>query len=200
MQQKSISILSKTISKLPGLGPRIAKKIVLNLALNKEKTLIPLIQQLQDIYHKVQHCNICGNLDESPICNICNNHNRDQQTVCVVEEVADLWAIERINVYQGCFHVLGGNLCALSGKTPTSLNMNNLFNRLQQQQFKEIIIATSATINGQNTANFIVDQIQQMHLNCKITRLAYGIPVGSELDYLDDGTLSIALLSRKDFD
>ncbi len=201
MYQNSILQLTKTIAKLPSMGPRIAKKITLHLALNKEKTLLPLIKHLQDLYHKVQTCHICGNLDENPVCFICANPARNQQILCVVEEVADLWAIEKTNSYQGCFHVLGGSLCALSGRTPQTLNFDNLFSRIQQQQFQEIIIATSATINGQNTANFLVDAIKnlKLHKPSKITHLAYGMPIGSELDYLDENTLSIALSGRKNF-
>ena len=127
MYQNSILQLTKTIAKLPSMGPRIAKKITLHLALNKEKTLLPLIKHLQDLYHKVQTCHICGNLDENPVCFICANPARNQQILCVVEEVADLWAIEKTNSYQGCFHVLGGSLCALSGRTPQTLNFDYLF-------------------------------------------------------------------------
>jgi recombination protein RecR len=201
MEKNLIENLSKIISKLPGLGPRIAKRIVLNLANNKEKTLLPLIENLQLLHDKIHNCTICGNLDEGNVCNICNSPNRNKNIICIVEEVADLWAIERANNFKGSYHVLGGNLSAISGKTIENLNLNSLFQRLAKVDLKsesiEIIIATSATIDGQTTAHFLAKSLKEF--NVKITRLAYGIPVGSELDYLDEGTISIAFKSRTEF-
>jgi recombination protein RecR len=203
MEKNLIENLSKIIARLPGLGPRIAKRIVLNLANNKEKILQPLIENLQALNDKIFNCQTCGNLDEGLICSICRDQRRDQNIICIVEEVADLWAIERAENYKGCYHILGGNLSAISGKTIEDLNLKPLFARLARRQesenteIKEIIIATSATIDGQTTAHFLAENLKDF--NVKITRLAHGIPVGSELDYLDEGTISIAFKSRSEF-
>ena len=185
------------ISKLPGMGPRIAKRIILHLASNKEKFLLPLIEALQRLNDKICNCKICGNLDESEICEICSDKNRNNSLICVVEEVADLWAIERSENYNGKYHILGGNLSAISGKTIEDLNLNSLYERLKTGDVKEVIIATSATIDGQTTAHFIAENIKEFKV--KITRLAHGIPLGSELDYLDDGTISVAFQTRLEF-
>jgi recombination protein RecR len=193
----SIENLSKIISRLPGMGPRIAKRIVLNLASNKEKSLIPLISSLQDLNDKIHNCETCGNLDEGKVCAICLNKNRDNSLICVVEEVADLWAIERAENYRGKYHVLGGNLSAMSGKTVEDLNLDSLYSRLKSGEVAEVIIATSATIDGQTTAHFLSETLKDFNL--KITRLAYGIPIGSELDYLDEGTINIAFKTRGEF-
>ncbi len=197
MQTNLVENLSKIIAKLPGMGPRIAKRIVLNLAANKEKTLLPLIENLQALNDKIHHCETCGNLDEGSMCGICLNQNRDNSLICVVEEVADLWAIERAENYRGKYHVLGGNLSAISGKTIEDLNLEKLYERLKESEVKEVIIATSATIDGQTTAHFLAENLKDF--NVKVTRLAHGIPVGSELDYLDEGTIAIAFKTRAEF-
>lgn len=197
MQQNLIENISKIIAKLPGMGPRLAKRIVLHLASNKEKNLLPLIENLQLLNEKIHTCKTCGNLDEGEICAICLNQNRQKNLLCIVEEVADLWAIERAKNYQGIYHILGGNLSAISGKTIDDLNIKSLQKRLQEEVFTEVIIATSATIDGQTTAHFLAEILKDFPL--KITRLAHGIPVGSELDYLDEGTISIAFKSRAEF-
>lgn len=197
MQKNLIENLSKIISKLPGMGPRIAKRIVLNLAANKEKTLLPLIENLQALHDKIHNCEICGNLDEGRICAVCQSQNRDDSLVCVVEEVADLWAIERAENYRGKYHVLGGNLSAISGKNIEDLNLDKLYKRMESKAVSEVIIATSATIDGQTTAHFIAENLKDFDV--KITRLAHGIPVGSELDYLDEGTIAIAFKTRSEF-
>lgn len=192
-----IEDLSKKLAKLPGMGPRIAKRIILHLCANKEKALLPLINSLTQLNDKILNCKICGNLDESEICSICQNKKRDDSVICIVEEVADLWAIERSENYNGKYHILGGNLSAISGKTIEDLNFDNLYKRLKTGEIKEVIIATSATIDGQTTAHFIAENIKEFNL--KITRLAHGIPLGSELDYLDDGTISVAFKTRLEF-
>ena len=197
MQKNLIENLSKIIAKLPGMGPRIAKRIVLHLANNKEKTLLSLIENLQALNDKIHNCEICGNLDEGKICAICDNTGRDNSVICVIEEVADLWAIERAENYHGKYHVLGGNLSAISGKTIEDLNLENLYLRLKEGNTKEVIIATSATIDGQTTAHFLAENLKEFSV--KTTRLAHGIPVGSELDYLDEGTISIAFKTRSEF-
>ena len=197
MQKNLIEELSKSIAKLPGMGPRIGKRIVLHLAENKNKSLLPLIQSLQMLHDKIHNCQICGNLDEGTTCSICLNQNRDSSIICVVEEVADLMAIERAENYRGKYHVLGGNLSAMSGKTIEDLNLESLYQRLKIGEVKEVIIATSATIDGQTTAHFIAENLKEFDV--KITRLAYGLPIGSELDYLDEGTISIAFKTRSEF-
>ena len=197
MSNNLVENLSKIISKLPGMGPRIAKRIVLHLASNKDKTLLPLIANLQMLNDKIHNCETCGNLDEGRVCGICLNENRDQTLICVIEEVADLWAIERAENYRGKYHVLGGNLSAISGKTIEDLNLESLYARLKTGNVTEVIIATSATIDGQTTAHFLAESLKEFKV--KTTRLAHGIPIGSELDYLDEGTISIAFKTRSEF-
>ncbi len=197
MQQNLIENISKTIARLPGMGPRIAKRILLHLASNKEKALLPLIENLQNLFAKIHTCKNCGNLDEGEVCGVCLSQNRNCKIICVIEEVADLWAIERAKTYQGLYHVLGGNLSAVSGKTAQDLNIRNLENRLKTGEVEEVIIATSATIDGQTTAHFLAEILKEYRV--KITKLAHGVPVGSELDYLDEGTISIAFNSRSEF-
>jgi recombination protein RecR len=197
MQQNLIENISKTIARLPGMGPRIAKRILLHLASNKEKALLPLIENLKNLFEKIHTCKNCGNLDEGELCAICLNQNRNQKIICVVEEVADLWAIERSKSYNGLYHVLGGNLSAISGKSAQDLNIQNLENRLKAGEVDEVIIATSATIDGQTTAHFLAEILKEYRV--KISKLAHGVPVGSELDYLDEGTISIAFSSRSEF-
>lgn len=197
MEKNCIENLTKIISKLPGLGPRLAKRLVLYLANNKEKILLPLIEELNNLNQKITNCKSCGNLDEGDICRICNNPNRDQATICVVEEVADLLAIERSESYKGQYHILGGNLSAVLGHGVEGLNLEPLYQRLRTNKVKELIIATSATIDGQTTAHFLLENLKEYNL--KITRLTYGIPVGSELDYLDEGTINIAIKTRSEF-
>ena len=197
MKNNLIEAISKSISKLPNLGPRVSKRIILHLANNKKKVLLPLIQTLQDLHDKIFECKFCGNLDEGEICAICANEKRDKSIICIVEEVADIWAIERAEIYNGKYHVLGGKLSAISGKTIEDLNLDSLHLKLKNGDAKEIIIATSATIDGQTTAHFLIENLREYNL--KITRLTYGIPIGSELDYLDDGTLNIAFKTRSEF-
>lgn len=197
MHSGIIENLSKIIAKLPGMGPRVAKRIVLHLAANKEKILLPLIANLQALHDKIHNCENCGNLDEGKICGICANPNRDETVVCVVEEVADLWAIERAGNYKGRYHILGGKLSAMSGISIEDLKFGELFQRLKNSPIKEVIIATSATLDGQTTAHFLAEGLKEFPV--KVTRLAYGIPVGSELDYLDEGTISIAFKTRSEF-
>ncbi len=197
MEKNFIDHLSKVMSKLPGLGPRIAKRIVLQLASNKQKLLLPLINDLQALNDRIFKCKICGNIDEGEVCAICTNPKRDDSLLCIVEEVADLWAIERGQNYQGKYHVLQGKLSAISGTTIEDLNLEPLHVRAKNEAVKEIIIATSATIDGQTTAHFLTQDLKQY--NKKITHLTYGIPLGSDLDYLDEGTINIAFKTRSEF-
>lgn len=200
MKQNYIENLSKIIAKFPSMGPRISKRIVLHLANNKTKILLPLINALQNLDQYIHHCQICGNLDEGDICQICLDESRDKSIICIVEEVADLWAIERSfersKSYRGVYHVLNGKLSARVGQGIEDLSINKLIKRIEENKIQEIIIATSATIDGQTTAHFLAEILKEY--NVKISRLAHGIPVGSEIDYLDDGTISIALNSRKE--
>lgn len=197
MEKNFIDILSKLIAKLPGLGPRIAKRIVLYLANNKQKVLLPLIEALQALNDRVFKCKICGNLDEGEICSICKNEKRDVSLICIVEEVADLWAVERAEIYRGKYHVLGGKLSAISGVAIDDLNLESLHKRIKENEIKEIILALSATIDGQTTAHFLTQNLAEYNL--KITHLTYGIPLGSELDYLDEGTINIAFKTRSQY-
>ena len=189
--------LSKTIAKLPGLGPRIAKRIILHLAKDKQKFLLPLIKTLQELNENVHKCGVCGNIDEGEICSICKNVRRDNTSICVVEEVADLWAIERAEIFKGKYHVLGGKLSAISGIVIEDLNLPSLHRRIKEDSPQEIIIATSATIDGQTTAHFLTQNLKEYGL--KITHLTYGIPMGGELDYLDEGTINVAFKTRSEF-
>lgn len=197
MQTNIIENLSKIIARLPSMGPRVAKRAVLHLAANKEKILLPLIENLQALNDCIHNCEICGNLGEGKLCNICSNYNRDESLICIVEEVADLWAIERAENYKGRYHVLGGKLSAISGINIEDLSLEPLFKRLQNSPVKEVIIATSATLDGQTTAHFLAENLKDFKV--KVTHLAYGIPVGSELDYLDEGTINIAFKTRTEF-
>lgn len=197
MSQGLIEKVSKDLSKLPTLGPRASRKIILELCNNKDKSLSSLIDSLNSLRQNVHQCQKCHNLDEGHICQICLSKNRDVTKLCVVEEVADLWAIERAQNYNGLYHCLGGRLSASCGVGIEDLNIDTLNRRLQEGEFKELIIATSATIDGQTTAHFLTENVKDFDL--KITHLAHGIPIGSELDYLDEGTIDIAFKTRREF-
>jgi recombination protein RecR len=197
MSKNIIESSVKIIAKLPGLGPRIARKIVLTLAINKDKFLKPLIEYLNQLNDHIHICKTCGNIDEGETCSICLDEKRDAKILCIVEEIADLWAIEKSKIFNGKYFVLGGNLSAISGNGIENLNFEKLLSLITKENFNEIIIATSSTIDGQNTAHYIVDLLS--NFNVKITRLGYGIPIGSELDYLDEGTISMAIKTRSIF-
>lgn len=188
-----IDTLSNLLSKLPGLGPRSARRAVLHLFKNKEKLFVPLIAALSQTLDAVKICEVCGNLDTSSPCHICSDGRRNHEQMCVVEEVADLWAIERSGLFKGVYHILGGTLSAMDGRGPDQLGIPKLIKRAEAM--KEVILATNATVDGQTTAFYITEQLK--HLNISVTRIAYGIPVGGELDYLDEGTLGAAFKSRQ---
>ena len=188
-----IDSLIQLISKLPGLGPRSARRAALHLIKNKHNLMIPLANTMISTAENIVTCEICGNVDTKSPCNICTDHKRDQKTLCIVEEVADLWAMERGNNYKGLYHVLGGVLSAIDGVTANDLNLKNL--RQRAENIEEVIIATNATTLGQTTAHYIIELLEGLPL--KATRLAQGIPIGGELDYLDDGTLGAALKLRQ---
>lgn len=186
--------LIRKLGRLPGLGPRSARRAVLYLLKNREKLMLPLAEELHGIANRVRNCATCGNLDAGDICSLCADDRRDQTRICVVEDVADLWAMERAAVYRGQYHVLGGTLSALDGRGPEDLLIDKLAKRAGDPRVEEVILALSATVDGQTTAHYIADRLAP--LNREITRLAHGVPVGGELDYLDDGTLAQALKAR----
>lgn len=196
MQGKEIEKLTKIIAKLPALGTRSARRIVLQLLKKKETTMLPLISALQEVADNVKKCPVCGNFDTMEPCSICRDVARDQETICVVQDVADLWAMERVGLYHGQYHVLGGILSALDGVTPDDLDMEKLFSRLQNNLVKEVILALPATIDGQITVHYLFSRLKEFPV--KVTTLAQGIPVGAELDYMDDGTIQLALSARKE--
>jgi recombination protein RecR len=196
MSEQILEKLIKKVSKLPGLGPRSSRRVILYLLKDKEKLFLPLIQDMNDVANKVKSCIECGNLDEKEICDICINTSRNNKIICIVETVADLWAMERSNVYNGKYHILGGVLSAIDGVNPDQLNINSLENKLKNKDFTEVIIAISATLDGQTTAHYLADRLSK--LNVKVTRLAHGMPVGGELDFLDDGTIAQALKARNE--
>lgn len=192
-QNSEIERLIKVVSKLPSLGQRSSRRIVLQLLKKKSEIMIPLIASLQEVNEKLKTCEICGNFDTTTPCQICSDYQRDVKTICVVADVSDLWAIERTGLFKGKYHVLGGILSAIDGITPQDLNFYGLFDRLSG--VKEIILALPATIDGQITAHYIISKIPTEDI--KITTLAQGIPLGAELDYMDEGTIGLAFKSRK---
>ena len=196
MQGKEIDRLIKLIARLPALGTRSARRIVLQLLKKKETILPELISAMQDMSDNVQRCPICGNFDTQIPCSICSDPTRENEVVCVVQDVADLWAMERVGIYKGQYHILGGILSALDGVTPEDLNIESLFERLHKDDIKEVILALPATIDGQITVHYLLSRLKQTSV--KITTLAQGIPIGAELDYMDDGTIQMALNARKE--
>lgn len=196
MSGTDIEKLIKQIAKLPALGSRSARRIVLYLLKKKEQALLPLIADLQDVADNIKKCPICGNFDTEEPCSVCRDTTRDMQTLCVVQDVADLWAMERVGLYRGQYHVLGGILSALDGVTPEDLNIEQLFARLNHGQIKEVILALPATIDGQITNHYLLSRLKEYPL--KVTTLAQGLPLGAELDYMDDGTIQLALSARKE--
>ena len=197
MTHSDIDELIRIFSKLPGLGPRSARRVVLHLLRQKDKLMQPLAATLLQAIDSVKSCGVCGNLDSIAPCHICMDAKRDASVICVVEELADLWAIERCNLFRGHYHVLGGTLSAMDNRGPDQLNMASLITRAEADSVKEIILATNATLEGQTTAHYLTSKLE--HCNVAISRLAQGIPMGGELDYLDDGTLGAALKARLPF-
>ena len=196
MSGTDIEKLVKQIAKLPALGTRSARRIVLYLLKKRETSLLPLIADLQDVADNIKKCPICGNFDTEEPCAVCQDSSRDTQMLCVVQDVADLWAMERVGLYRGQYHVLGGILSALDGITPEDLNIESLFTRLSKGQVKEVILALPATIDGQITNHYLLSRLKEYPL--KVTTLAQGLPLGAELDYMDEGTIQLALSARKE--
>jgi recombination protein RecR len=197
MADNEIERLIFLLAKLPGLGPRSARRAILHMLKYKESYMLPLAEAIKLTANNITSCNNCGNMDVCNPCNICNDHRRDASMVCVVESIADLWAIERGQIFKGFYHVLGGTLSANDDKDPHSLNIHKLIERVASNKVDEVILATNATVEGQTTAYYVTEVLKNSKV--KISRLAYGIPVGGELDYLDEGTLLAALKSRGPF-
>ncbi len=195
MQDAAIERLVQHLSRLPGLGPRSARRVVLYLIKRRESLLQPLIRALEDVNEGIRTCSICGNIDTNDPCAVCENPKRDKTLICVVEDVADLWALERTGVFRGAYHVLGGTLSALDGVGPEDLNIPGLVGRANKEGIAEVILALSATVDGQTTSHYIAERLTASLV--KVTALAHGVPVGGELDYLDEGTLSTALRARR---
>lgn len=195
MAGAEIENLVKLLARLPGLGPRSARRAVLQMMRRRETLLDPLSEALRVAQDKIKNCETCGNIDTLSPCTICADPRRDRSILCVVEDVGDLWALERAQAVKGRYHVLGGTLSALDGIGPEDLNLSGLKQRCADDAVKEIILATNATVEGQTTAHVITDMLADMGLS--VTRLAHGVPVGGELDYLDDGTLLAAMKSRR---
>lgn len=189
-----IEKLIQLLARVPGLGPRSARRAALHLIKKKEVLLEPLGRAMQDAAEKVRICSVCGNIDTSDPCSICSDPRRDDATIIVVEDVSDLWALERAGTMNVKYHVLGGRLSPLDGIGPDDLNIISLIDRVSAGGVKEVILAVNATVEGQTTAHYLTDQLAAFPV--KITRLAHGVPVGGELDYLDDGTLAAALRAR----
>jgi recombination protein RecR len=191
---RDIDALIELMAKLPGLGPRSARRAVLHLIRKRAHLLTPLAVQMQRVAETARECLNCGNVGTTDICDICTSEKRANGELCVVEDVADLWAMERSGVFKGRYHVLGGTLSALDAVGPQELRIPRLLDRVTSEGVQEVILALNATIDGQTTAHYIADQLEGQ---VRLTSLAQGVPIGGELDYLDDGTISAAMRARK---
>ncbi|MBC7907255.1 MAG: recombination protein RecR [Rhodospirillaceae bacterium] len=190
-----IERLIQLLSRLPGLGPRSARRVALHLVEKRDVLLLPLAKAMADAGEKVKTCSVCGNFDSIDPCSICSDHRRDDALLCVVEDVGALWAMERTGAFRGRYHVLGGLLSALDGVGPEELGIAQLVERARAPQVTEIILCTPATVEGATTAHYIADRLASADV--MVSGLAHGVPVGGELDYLDDGTISAALRARR---
>ena len=195
MNGPEIERLIQLLGRLPGLGPRSARRVALHLLKKRETLMQPLGMALADAARAIRACTTCGNLDTIDPCSICADPHRDQTLICVVEDVGDLWAMERGRIFRGLYHVLGGSLSALDGIGPDELNIASLVTRAGADGIREVIVATNATVDGQTTAHYLAERLSSLEV--PITRLAHGVPVGGELDWLDDGTLATALKARR---
>ena len=192
---RDIDNLIELMAKLPGLGPRSARRAVLHLIRKRALLLTPLADAIQRVAETARECLNCGNVGTSDICDICTSEKRATGELCVVEDVADLWAMERSGVFNGRYHVLGGTLSALDAVGPQELRIPRLIDRVETESITEVILALNATVDGLTTAHYIADQLGGQ---VRLTSLAQGVPIGGELDYLDDGTISAAMRARKD--
>jgi recombination protein RecR len=195
MASTEIEALTQALARLPGLGPRSARRAVLHLMKKREGALEPLLAALQQVAASLSSCSTCGNLDTSNPCAICRDPRRDERLLCVVEEVADLWALDRSRLFPGRFHVLGGRLSALEGIRPEDLAIESLVARIAAGGIDEVVLAMNATLEGQTTAHYLAERLEKFPV--RLTQLAHGLPVGGELDYLDEGTLAQALRARR---
>ena len=195
MASQEIEALTGALARLPGLGPRSARRAVLHLVKKREAALAPLLAALQAVEARLTNCATCGNVDTRDPCAICADPRRDGRSLCVVEEVADLWALDRSRLFPGRFHVLGGRLSALEGIRPEDLAIDALVRRLEEGGIDEVVLAMNATLEGQTTAHYIAERLERFPV--RLTQLAHGLPVGGELDYLDEGTLAQALRARR---
>lgn len=195
MASPEIEALTQALSRLPGLGPRSARRAVLHLLKKRETALDPLLLALGAVSRNLSTCTICGNVDTTDPCAICADPRRDARSLCVVEDVADLWALERSRLFPGKFHVLGGRLSALEGVRPEDLRIDALVRRIGEGGVDEVVLAMNATLEGQTTAHYLAERIEAYPV--RVTQLAHGLPVGGELDYLDEGTLAQALRARR---
>ncbi|MFT5787568.1 MAG: recombination protein RecR [Ascidiaceihabitans sp.] len=191
---QDIDALIDLMAKLPGLGPRSARRAVLHLIRKRALLLTPLADVMQTVAETARECLNCGNVGTTDVCDLCTSNERANGEICVVESVADLWAMERSNVFKGRYHVLGGTLSALDAVGPQELRIPRLLDRVETEEVTEVILALNATIDGQTTAHYIADQLEG---RVTLTTLAQGVPIGGELDYLDDGTITAALRARK---
>ena len=195
MASPEIEALTQALARLPGLGPRSARRAVLHLLKKRAIALQPLRVALEAVDERLATCSICGNVDTTDPCGICADPRRDSRALCVVEEVADLWALDRSRLFPGRFHVLGGRLSALEGVRPEDLGIDSLLRRIEAGGIDEVVLAMNATLEGQTTAHYIAERIERFPV--RVTQLAHGLPVGGELDYLDEGTLAQALRARR---
>ncbi|HEX7753601.1 MAG TPA: recombination mediator RecR [Novosphingobium sp.] len=195
MASQEIEALTSALSRLPGLGPRSARRAVLWLIKRREGALVQLIEALGAVRANLVECSLCGNVDTSDPCGICADPRRDARALCVVEDVADLWALDRARLFTGRYHVLGGRLSALDGVRPEDLTIGKLIDRVATGGIDEVVLAMNATLEGQTTAHYIAERLESYPL--RLTQLAHGLPVGGELDYLDEGTLAQALRARR---
>ncbi len=195
MAESAIDNLIRQLARLPGLGPRSARRLTLHLLQRRQGVLQPLLASLAAVEHSVRSCRTCRNLDLTDPCSICADPSRDRKVLCVVESLADLWALERSGSFRGRYHVLGGLLSALDNVGPENLGIASLLQRAAEPDVQEVVLALGATVDGQTTAHYLSDALA--HTGVQITRLAHGVPVGGALEYLDDGTLSAAMRSRR---
>lgn len=195
MASADIEALVQQLARLPGLGPRSARRAVLHLIKRRETAMAPLLAAMTRVHETLVTCSVCGNVDTIDPCGICTDPRRDARALCVVEEVADLWALDRSRLFPGKYHVLGGKLSALDGVTPNDLAIEPLVRRVAAGGIDEVVLAMNATLEGQTTAHYITDRLEGLPI--RLTQLAHGLPVGGELDYLDEGTLAQALRARR---
>jgi recombination protein RecR len=195
MASIELDALTQALARLPGLGPRSARRAVLHLIKKRETALVPLLDALQQVSETLVTCGTCGTVDTSDPCQLCRDPRRDGRLLCVVEEVSDLWALERSRLFPGRFHVLGGRLSALDGIGPDALAIAPLVDRVAAGGIDEVVLAMNATLEGQTTAHYLAERLEKFPV--RLTQLAHGLPVGGELDYLDEGTLAQALRARR---